>query len=82
MFVSNVEIGLRLAIADDRLRGEVEDGVDLVLAEGALEGLEVADVAADDVHADRAAPAAHQLALRHPVAHQADDVGAGSRAAA
>ena len=37
MFVSNVETGLRFAIADDRLRREVEDRVDLVLAEHALE---------------------------------------------
>ena len=48
MFVSNVETGLRLAIADDRLRREVEDRVDLVLAERALEQRLIADVAADD----------------------------------
>ena len=49
MFASKVETGLRLAMPDDRLRGQVEDGVDLVLAQGPLEQRLVADVAADDL---------------------------------
>ena len=79
MFVSNVETGLRFAIADDRLRREVEHRVDLVLAERALEQRLIADVAADDLDALEQA-AAHELGLRHPVAHEADDVGACARA--
>ena len=53
----------------------MEHGVDLVLAERALEQRAVADVAAD--HADPLEQAgADQLALGHPVAQQADHVGA------
>ncbi len=48
MLVSNVRDGIAVGDADDGLRGEVEDGVDLVLAERALEQRLVADVAADD----------------------------------
>ena len=76
MLVSNVEIGIAVGDADDRLGGQVEDGVDFVFAERALRYRLVADVAADDLDAfDQ--PRAHELGLRHPVAHQADDVGPG-----
>ena len=78
MLASNVDTGLRLAIVDDRLRGQVDDGVDLVFAEHALQQRLVAHVAADDLHPFEL-PRPHQLALRHPVAHQADDVGARRR---
>ena len=77
MFVSKVEIGLRLAIADDRLGRQVDDRVDLVLAEGPLEHRLVAHVAADQLDPVGQA-AADELALGHPVADQADDVGPGS----
>ena len=53
----------------------MEHGTDLVLAEHALEQRLVAHVAAH--HADPLQQAcADQLALRHPVAEQADHVGA------
>ena len=53
----------------------MEDGVDLVFAQGALEQVLVADIAAHDLDPiDQAGP--HQLALRHPVADQAHHIRA------
>ena len=65
MFDSKVETGLRLATPHDRLGREVDDGVDLVLAQRPLQQRLVADVAADQVHpADQVR--LDQLALREP----------------
>ena len=47
----------------------------LGLAEGAFQRRLIAHVATDDFYVIEQ-PAAHQLALRHPVAHEAKDVGA------
>ncbi len=68
----------RAAVRDshDRLSGEVKDGVHLVFGDGALEQRLVADVAPH--HADAVDQVvADQLGLRHPVAHQANDVRLG-----
>src|SRR5712692_8585013 len=56
----------------DRLRAEVENGIDLVLADGSFNRLEVLEAAIDDGSPVDVA-AADQLALRIPVAHQRDD---------
>src|SRR5262249_50637425 len=68
----------RVAVGDpdDRLGRQVEGRGDLELAQGPLDRRLVADVAADDLHpVDQPGP--HQLALGHPVAHQADHVRPG-----
>src|SRR5439155_12721193 len=51
-----------------------DDGVYLVLAQRALEQLLVAHVTADDLHPFQQSGAI-EVALRDPVAHQADDLG-------
>jgi len=52
----------------------VENRIDLVLAQSALDSVPVADVAANDLHPlDRAA--AHELALRNPIPHETHHIG-------
>jgi len=72
-----LEGGKRVPVrdADDRLTGQVEDGVDLVFPESAFQERLVANVAADGGDAVNAARP-NQLASRHPIAHQAHHVGA------
>ena len=66
----------RVLVGDDdlSLRGEVEDGADLVLTEEPFEQSLVRDVAFDN--RDLLAPMRHDRQIRHPVALQHDDVRA------
>ncbi len=60
---------------DDRLRREVNNGIDLIFAQDTLHQRLIADIAAHDPDLlDQLR--AHQLRLGHPVANQADDIGA------
>ena len=74
-----VERGDRIAVgdADGRLRRQVEDRRDLVLAERALERLLIAHVAADDADPVEQS-GGDQLRARHPVAHQATTSAPGA----
>src|SRR5262249_24652354 len=76
-FDVRLERGQRTAVgdADDRLRCEVEDGLDLVLGEDALQAALTFERAVDDV--DTAVkPGTHQLRAVDLVADEADDVSA------
>ena len=66
---------LAVGHVDDALRGQVHDRVDLVFAQGPQQQLLVADIAAHDLDLVEQ-PGAHQLRLRHPIAHQTDHIGA------
>src|SRR5262249_47482438 len=68
--------GIAVGDADDRLCRQMNHGVDFVFTEGALDQIAVAYIAAHHIHALEGA-AAHQLALWHPIADEADDAGAG-----
>src|SRR6185436_12663786 len=59
--------------ADDRLGGEVDDGINLVFAEGSLHQGLIAQVATDDADAFQQ-PAPDQFAVRIVVAQQAHHV--------
>ena len=73
--------GVAVGDADDGLRRQMKDGVDLMFAQRPLQQRLVAHVAAHQFDfVDHAA--ADQFALRHPVAHQADDVRPGRHAVA
>src|SRR5439155_18861357 len=61
---------------DDRLGGQMEDGVDLELAEDAFQKIALADIAAYDGDIVDAA-GAHDLGRRDPVADNGDDIGLG-----
>ena len=80
MLASNVGSGIPQRRRDDRLGAEVEDGVDLVLVDRALERVVVLEAAVDDRGAPDVA-AANELGLRIPVAHERDDVRAVSEQA-
>src|SRR5262249_43353515 len=58
---------------DDRLRGQVEHALDLVLGQHALDEQIVGDVARGHVHA-LDDPLADQPAPRHAITHDGDDV--------
>src|SRR5262249_59193396 len=76
-FDIRLERGQRTAVgdADDRLRCEVEDGLDLVLGEDALQAALTFEGAVDDVDAT-VETGTHQLRAVDLVADEADDVSA------
>ena len=75
------EHGVAVGDAHDGLRGQMKNGVDLVLAQDALDKVAIPHIAADDIHRVEGARA-DQLAARHPVAHQANHLGLGREQAA